>query len=100
MHEKSQMNMHKMPQVPKNPHTCVWLVGFDQSQIFWTLDSSSTHPLNMHLCPTIVAVGAAKMNLDADTVAPTFSKHCKMWLIMMQCSHMKGHMPGLLGMVL
>jgi len=83
------MNMHKTQQVPKNLCTYVWLVGSGQSQIFWTLDSSGMCLLNVHLCPTMVAVGTAQMNLDMDTVVPTFSKHCRMWLIMMQYSHMK-----------
>jgi hypothetical protein len=91
---KINKDMHKMPQVSKN------LVGSGQSQIFWTLDSSSMHPSNVHLCLMMVAVGATKINLDADTVVPTFSKCCRMWLIMIQCSHMKQHIPGLLGVVL
>jgi hypothetical protein len=45
---------------------------------FLDLNSLGMHPSNVHLCPTMVAVGATKMNLDADTVMPTFSKCCRM----------------------
>lgn len=49
----------------------VWHSG--QSWIFCTFNCSGIHPSMVHICPTMLVVGAAKTNLDAETVNPTIS---------------------------